>query len=177
MGWRGSGGGGAASIPTFLYMGGLLQLIGAFLEFFLGNTFSFVVFSTFGGFWIAFGSTLQASSGATAAYAATGGAESPEFAASFGKSLFLKSPCKAFETPLTVWLAFFLVSMAVLCFIYLICSVRTNVVLVFAITCIVLAFAFLAATYWQVANGNAVLAGKLQKVSNFDMDPMYYIKC
>ena len=29
-------------------MGGLLQLLGGFLEFFIGNTFSFVVFSAFG---------------------------------------------------------------------------------------------------------------------------------
>lgn len=60
--------------------------------------------------------------------------------------------------------------MAVLCTIYLICSVRTNVVLVFAITCIVLAFIFLAASYWQLANGNVSLFGKLQKVSSFNPD-------
>jgi hypothetical protein len=52
MGWRGAGGGGAASLPTFLFMGGVLQMIGGTLEFFLGNTFPFVVFSTFGGFWL-----------------------------------------------------------------------------------------------------------------------------
>jgi uncharacterized protein len=84
MGWRGAGGGGAASLPAYLFMGGLLQIIGGLLEFFLGNTFPFVVFSTFGGFWLSFGATLQPFYGATEAYAATGGAESPQFAASFG---------------------------------------------------------------------------------------------
>jgi succinate-acetate transporter protein len=84
MGWRGAGGGGAASLPVFIFMGGMLQLIGAFLEFFLGNTFSFVVFSTFGGFWLAFGTTMVPSFGTAAAYAETGGLESPEFAATFG---------------------------------------------------------------------------------------------
>ena len=86
MGWRGAGGGGAASLPVFIFMGGMLQLIGGFLEFVLGNTFSFVVFSTFGGFWLAFGTTMVPSFGAAAAYAETGGLESPEFAATFGTS-------------------------------------------------------------------------------------------
>ena len=67
MGWRGAGGNGAAtvSVPqlsplpvllvltaassgSYIFMGGLLQLIGGVLEFFLGNTFSFVLFSAFG---------------------------------------------------------------------------------------------------------------------------------
>lgn len=84
MGWRGAGGGGAASIPVFLYIGGMLQVVGAILEFFLGNTFPFVVFATFGGFWLAYGTTLQPTSGIASAYAATGGLESPQFAASYG---------------------------------------------------------------------------------------------
>lgn len=88
MGWRGAGGGGAATLGVFLFMGGMLQVIGAVLEFVLGNTFSFVVFSTFGGFWLAFGTTLQPSSGTAAAFEASGGHESPVFAASFGMSLF-----------------------------------------------------------------------------------------
>lgn len=161
MGWRGAGGGGAASIPSYLFMGGLCQLIGAFLEFFLGNTFSFVVFSTLGGFWLTFGYTLQPSSGAIAAYAATGGQESPQFEASFGTFTVVLETI----APLIAQKAFFLISMAVLCFIYFICSIRTNCVLVFVLACIVIAFALLAATYWQLANGNTALAGKLQMVS------------
>ena len=37
-----------ASSGSYIFMGGLLQLIGGVLEFFLGNTFSFVLFSAFG---------------------------------------------------------------------------------------------------------------------------------
>lgn len=73
-----------ASSPTFLFMGGALQVGAGFLEFFLGNTFPFVVFSSFGGFWLSFGATLQPFYGVGAAYEATGGTESPAFAASFG---------------------------------------------------------------------------------------------
>lgn len=47
MGWRGAGGNGIASIGAYYFMGGLLMLIGGVLEFFLGNTFPFVVFCSF----------------------------------------------------------------------------------------------------------------------------------
>lgn len=75
MGWRGSGGGGAAivyvkarkssalfnhsgtgckvhsltALSGILYFfGGVLQIIGSIMEWIIGNTFPFVVFGTFG---------------------------------------------------------------------------------------------------------------------------------
>lgn len=48
MGWQGAGGGGAATIGTYYFFGGMLQLIGSILEWFIGNTFPFVVFGSFG---------------------------------------------------------------------------------------------------------------------------------
>lgn len=48
MGWRGSGGGGAATNGAAIFMGGVLQILGGILEFFLGNTFPFVVFNSLG---------------------------------------------------------------------------------------------------------------------------------
>ena len=65
MGWRGAGGNGASDTSVFLvtkskspadnlasgayfFIGGVLMIIGGVLEFFLGNTFPFVVFSSFG---------------------------------------------------------------------------------------------------------------------------------
>jgi succinate-acetate transporter protein len=48
MGWRGAGGGGAATIGTYYFFGGMLQIIGAFLEWIIGNTFVYVVFGAFG---------------------------------------------------------------------------------------------------------------------------------
>jgi uncharacterized protein len=50
MGWRGAGGGGAATIGTYYFFGGMLQVIGSVLEWFIGNTFPFVVFGSFGTF-------------------------------------------------------------------------------------------------------------------------------
>jgi succinate-acetate transporter protein len=48
MEWRGAGGGGAANIVVFYFFGGLLQIIGAIFEWFVGNTFIYVVFGSFG---------------------------------------------------------------------------------------------------------------------------------
>jgi succinate-acetate transporter protein len=52
--------------------------------------------------------------------------------------------------------------MGIMCFVYLICSIRTNIAFVIIFFTLVVAFGCLAGTYWQVANGNAMLAGKLQ---------------
>ena len=48
MGWRGAGGSGAASIPVYIFIGGVIQVLAAVLEWVLGNTFSFVVFGVLG---------------------------------------------------------------------------------------------------------------------------------
>jgi succinate-acetate transporter protein len=48
MGWRGSGGGGAATVGVFYMFGGLLQIIGSIMEWIIGNTFPFVVFGSYG---------------------------------------------------------------------------------------------------------------------------------
>jgi uncharacterized protein len=52
--------------------------------------------------------------------------------------------------------------MGVLCFIYMICSLRTNIVFFLIFFTLVPAFGCLAGAFWQTANGNAALAGQLQ---------------
>jgi len=135
MGWRGSGGNGAAGVATYYFFGGLLMMLGGLLEFILGNTFPFVVFTSFGAFWLSFAGTLTPYFAAYASYApptgtAADGLETVGFNASF---------------------AFFLVFMGVLCLVYLICSLRTNVPFVIIFLTLVLAFSLLAATYWYSA--------------------------
>ncbi|TVY14460.1 Protein alcS [Lachnellula arida] len=152
MGWRGSGGSGAASLGTYFYFGGLLMLVGGLLEFILGNTFPFVVFMAYGAFWLSFGTTVQPFYGAYASYSPTttpaDGLTTVGFTASFG---------------------FFMIFMAVLSFVFLVCSLRTNVAFVVIFFTLVLGFCLLAGSYWQSANGigNAdasatALAGRLQ---------------
>ncbi|KAL8952285.1 MAG: hypothetical protein Q9222_001816, partial [Ikaeria aurantiellina] len=69
MGWRGAGGGGAATLGSYYFLGGMLMTLGGILEFFLGNTFAFVVFCSYGGFWFTLGSTLTPFYNAYGAYA------------------------------------------------------------------------------------------------------------
>ena len=90
MGWRGSGGGGAATIGVFYFFGGMLQIIGSVMEWIIGNTFPCVVFGSYGAFWLALAATLQPvynaegafTSGKSGAEAAAGQAE---FLSSFGQ--------------------------------------------------------------------------------------------
>ncbi|CZT21812.1 uncharacterized protein RCC_07679 [Ramularia collo-cygni] len=112
MGIRGSGGGGAAtgqdhSFPDMssfqsltrtlrnsclsLFFGGMLQIIACLMEWMLGNTFSFLVFGSFGAAWFAlactnlpmFGAMTTYTAGLTDAHAIE--AAQAEFYSSFGK--------------------------------------------------------------------------------------------
>jgi succinate-acetate transporter protein len=146
----------APTSGSYYFFGGLLMMLGGFLEFILGNTFPFVVFTSFGAFWLTFAATLQPFYYAYGLYAPAGQPESAGlstvgFTASFG---------------------FFLVFMGVLCLIYLVCSLRTNIVFVVIFFTLVCAFGLLAGAYWQNANSiansdpsAASLAGRLQKAA------------
>lgn len=76
---------------VYMFMGGLLMIIGGVLEWVLGNSFPACVFCSFGGFWFSYGGSLIPSFAAYASYApadATSAAEgltTRGFNASFGK--------------------------------------------------------------------------------------------
>ncbi|RMZ78521.1 hypothetical protein DV737_g3791, partial [Chaetothyriales sp. CBS 132003] len=135
MAWRGSGGFGAAEVGAYYFFGGLLMIISSILEFILGNTFPFVVFGSFGSFWLAWGATLTPYFNASIAYQPDKPATAllnPTFLSTYG---------------------FFFVYMGVLCFIYLIISLRTNIVFVLIFANLVPAFACLAGYVWCGALG------------------------
>ncbi|KAL2219308.1 transcriptional activator of ethanol catabolism AlcS [Thermoascus aurantiacus ATCC 26904] len=131
MGWRGSGGNGTATVGVFYFIGGLLMLLSGILEFILGNTFTFVVLGSFGGFWFSMGATLTPFYGATS---------TPQFNESF---------------------AFYYLFWGILCFMYLICSLRTNIVFMVIFLTLTIGFELLAGASWQLANGNTGLAHNL----------------
>ncbi|KAK5189297.1 hypothetical protein LTR96_010917 [Exophiala xenobiotica] len=136
LGWRKSGDSGAAEVGVYYFFGGLLMIIGSVLEFILGNTFPFVVFGSFGAFWLSWAATLTPFYNASIAYDPTHPAVSATnatFASTF---------------------AFFHLYMGVLCFIYLLCSLRTNICFVLIFLSLVPAFSLMAATYWQLAEGH-----------------------
>ncbi|KAI9836341.1 MAG: hypothetical protein M1838_005078 [Thelocarpon superellum] len=142
MGWRGAGGD-AANVGAYYFMGGVLCLLSGMLEFFLGNTFPFVVFCSFGGFFLALGATLTPFFYAYGAFSPDHpeqGLTNNMFEASFG---------------------FFMLFMALLCFIYLICALRTNIVFVIIFFGDFILFCLLAGVYWQEAQGQMELAHQL----------------
>jgi succinate-acetate transporter protein len=61
--------------------------------------------------------------------------------------------------------AFALCFFGLLVFIFFVCSLRTNVAFVLIFLLLTIAVFLLAATYWELAQGNAELGVKLEKVS------------
>ncbi|KAH9220006.1 GPR1/FUN34/yaaH family-domain-containing protein [Leptodontidium sp. 2 PMI_412] len=138
MGWRGASGLSA----TAYFFGGLLLVVSGLLEFFLGNTFPSVVFMSYGAHFLTFAATFQPFSNAIAAYSPDGTqTQTPEFASSF---------------------AFYALFMGLLSFIYLICSLRTNLIFVFVFTGASLGFVLAAASFWTTALGMIVGATLLK---------------
>ncbi|CAC9893282.1 unnamed protein product [Aureobasidium pullulans] len=115
---------GAADIGAYFFFGGLLMILGSIGEWLIGNTFPFVVFGSFGAFWLTFAATLQPFYNAYGAF-------SPDATA----------PGEGF----------FLVFMGMLCLLYFICSLRTNVVFAMIFFTLVLAFGCLTGAYWNLA--------------------------
>ncbi|KAH7133361.1 GPR1/FUN34/yaaH family-domain-containing protein [Dactylonectria estremocensis] len=149
MGWRGAGGSGAASNGAYIFMGGLLMLIGGILEWVLGNSFPAVVFCTFGGFWFSYGATLIPAFASYASYAPADAESAAEGLATTG-----------FNASFGFWLLF----MGVLTTIFLVCSLRTNVAFVVIFFSLMICFYLLTAGFWALARdavGNAALANKL----------------
>ncbi|KAK5020665.1 hypothetical protein LTS07_011494 [Exophiala sideris] len=140
LGWRKSGDSGAAEVGVYYFFGGLLMIIGSVLEFILGNTFPFVVFGSFGAFWLSWAATLTPFYNASIAYDPT------HPAASATNATFANS------------FAFFQLYMGVLCFIYLLCSLRTSICFVLIFASLVGSFSLMAATYWHLAEGHAKTA-------------------
>ncbi|KAF7507442.1 hypothetical protein GJ744_010501 [Endocarpon pusillum] len=120
------------------------MVVGAVFEFILGNTFPFVVFGTIGAFFLTYGTTLTPFYNAAGAYTPdnpAAGAADPGFLATF---------------------AFFFLWIGFMCFIYLICSLRTNIIFFMIFLLLVPTFCCLAGSFWQAAQGNSATALTLQ---------------
>lgn len=115
------------------------------LQFLIGNTFPFVVFGSFGAFWLGWAATLQPFYGAYAAYSTTSNPADGIATVGFRSSY-----------------AFFFVAMGILCFVYLICSLRTNVCFFMIFLTLVIAFGLLAGSFFEANNGNLKLSARLQ---------------
>jgi hypothetical protein len=66
---------------------------------------------------------------------------------------------------LTFAVAYFQIAMGILCLIFLICSIRTNLVFFLIFFSLVPAFGLLAGSYFHIANGRASLAKSLAEAA------------
>jgi len=123
-------------VGAFYILGGVCMILAGLLEWVLGNTFPFVVFTTFGGFWVSFAVLNDPSVGVLAAYSATGNATEGSANSVFAEGF-----------------AVYLICWGVLVFIYLLGSLRTNIVFVLLFTVLDVAFFLLAAGYFRIGEG------------------------
>ncbi|BFZ54116.1 hypothetical protein PYCC9005_001148 [Savitreella phatthalungensis] len=142
MGWRGAT---SAVVQTGAYyaLGGTCMIFAGIGEWILGNTFPFVVFFSFGSFWVSFAILNSSFYGLQAAYSTTGsaaqGAESIGYNSGF---------------------SFYLLFWGLMCTVYFVISLRTNVVFATIFLTVDMAFLLLAGTYWHTAAGNMDAAHK-----------------
>ncbi|KAL6694163.1 GPR1/FUN34/yaaH family domain-containing protein [Trichoderma pleuroticola] len=140
MGWRGASGS-SATIGVGYSFGATLLMLSGIAEFLLGNTFPSVVFLAYGAHFLTMAITYTPFFAAISSYNADGSQEqSPAFLACFG---------------------FYAVCMATLSFIFLICSLRTNVVYVIVFICAVIGFGLFGGAAWNIAEGNHTVGKNL----------------
>ncbi|KAK0383850.1 hypothetical protein NLU13_9761 [Sarocladium strictum] len=111
LGWQGAGGFLAgANAGVFFWLGGIMTLLGAIGEWILGNTFPATVFFTFSCFWLTLSATISPDFNAIGLYSTTtnpaDGLAQPQFYSTF---------------------SFFLVAMAMVCVVFMVASLRTNI--------------------------------------------------
>lgn len=95
-----------------------------------------------GGFWLSFGATLISLTNSITAYSIPGSTTiHPAFYSSY---------------------AFFLLCMALLCLIYLVCALRTNVAFVVVFVFLFLTFTLLTASYFYAGHGSAATSHACQ---------------
>ncbi|QKX59530.1 uncharacterized protein TRUGW13939_06664 [Talaromyces rugulosus] len=150
MGWGGSGGGGAALVGVSYIFGGVLLTLGFIMEWILGNSFVAIVFAFFGAYTFTFALTLTPSVNAQGAFTAS--ATTPaELAA--GQAEFNAS------------IAFFYIFSAVMIFIFMICSLRTNIPFFMIFLLLGLLNVLLACADWEAAKGHMGVSENLQVAS------------
>lgn len=143
MGIAGAGGPPSAGIGTFYFFGGMLQVFTALMEWFLGSTFSSVVFAAYGSFFLMFGATLTPGFAAFAPYAPAGA----------DPALGLESRNYNANT------AFVFLWMTVLTLLFLVCSLRTNAVFVVVFAALAATLSSLTASYFLLSAAAPIRSG------------------
>jgi len=156
LGFQGAtSGSGLAAVGAFYACAGIGLYIAAILEWTLGNTFPMVVFGTFGGFWLSYAMLISPSMGIAAAFAPADMANNTIAAAAAGAAT--REYCSGLAMYFMVW--------GLLCILYTLVALRTNVPFVLLFFGLVCSFELLAAGYFHLGVGDAVRAANEFKAS------------
>jgi len=142
------GASGLAGVGGMYACAGIGLYIAAIMAWSLGDTFTMVVFGTFGGFWTSYAMIISPSMGIAASYAPADLASNPIAAAAAG----------AMTREYNSGLAMYFLVWGILCFLYLIVSLRTNVPFVVIFLSLTVQFELLAAGYFHIGIGDTVRA-------------------
>lgn len=150
-----------------VFFGGMLLIFAGVGEFLLGNTFPSVVFFGYGAHFLTFSATFIPWFAAVSSFNTTGATAgtqtlTPGFLAGFGTLL---CPSNVDFAPPNDITGFYTLSMTLLSFIFLICSLRTNIAFVLVFIGATLGFGLATGTFWQLAAGNASLGALLLKAT------------
>lgn len=157
MGWHKSGGGGAATVALSFYFGGVLQLVASIMEWFLGNTLSFLIFGSFGAAWLALSSS-------TSIFNAEG---------TYTALAHTPAELNAAEAEFNSSFAFGLMTFGLLTLTFAFCALRTNIIFVACFFLVTVAMFLFAASYWVLADGNIKAADEMQEV----VGAMFFVCC
>ncbi|KAL5529147.1 hypothetical protein ACEPAG_5121 [Sanghuangporus baumii] len=155
MGFQGAApASGTAMLGSFYACAGVGLYLACIMEWLIGNTFPSVVFGTFGGFWTAYGIIIQPSFGVAASFAPAEAASNSVTAAAAG----------AATRQYNSGLGLYFVVWGILCAIYFIASLRTNIPFAGIFLFLVFAFEFIAAGYFHTGTGHTSDAARDFKV-------------
>ena len=139
---------------AYYFQGGLLLFVSGLLEWVIGNTLTSVSFTVLGGFVWAFAATSNPAFNVYALYA-------PQ-----GEPAIVGTTTSGFNAGIAFWLIY----MGLLCLLFTICALRTNICFVAINLTLVLAFGLFAGAYILHADdytGNALRASKLTVVRSY----------
>ncbi|KAJ5849291.1 Protein alcS [Penicillium rubens] len=121
-------------------------MVAAVTDWIVGNTVSSVVFATFGCFWVTYAATMVPWFGVLANYETT---SAP------GVKI---TDTATYDASFATWMIF----MAVMCTIFMFCSMRANLALVVMQFFFVITFVLLPMSFWYQAEGDQILGRNLQ---------------
>jgi len=133
-----------AMLGAFYACAGIGLYLACIMEWIVGNTFPSVVFGTFGGFWISYGVIVQPTFDLAASFAPAADASNGITAAAAGAAT------KGYNTGLGMYF----VVWGMMCAVFFVASLRTNVPFALIFFTLVFAFEFIAAAYFHTAQGN-----------------------